>query len=127
MRGGWRAGVPRSRTNPKRQPRRIDMNKTAPRIKLCPDCGADNHPHAKHCWTCRADLTQASEVVFAELIEEPAARRSLWQGRLGELLFLGVGGLVIAGTFTQSAGLGLALLVVWVLAIIIILMTRPSV
>jgi len=42
----------------------------AGRVKLCPECGAENIPQAAVCWMCRGDLKQiaAVELITAEAV-----------------------------------------------------------
>lgn len=96
------------------------------KIKLCPECNADNDDGAQRCWACRGDLAKAPEVVLAELVKEPGVKRSVAQGRITELLMLSVGGLIVCGALTQSVGLGIGLALVWVVALLVILLARPN-
>lgn len=104
------------------------MSAAPPRkIKLCPECNADNDDGAKRCWACRGDLANAPEVVLADLVAESGGTSrpvADWVG-IGAVTVVGM--IMVSATLTQSAGLGLGLALVFIVAIIVLLLARPSV
>lgn len=101
---------------------------TAPlprKIKLCPDCNADNDDGAKQCWACHGDLTNAPEVVFADLAADSggANRSRTW---FSELMVIAVGAIVVCAVFIQSPGVGILVAIVWLVGSIILLTTRGT-
>lgn len=104
------------------------MTVAAPRrIKLCPECNADNDDGAARCWACKGDLAKAQEVVFAELVAQSgktARRVGEWVGIAAVALV----GIVLTGaTLTQSLGLGIGLALVFVVGLVVLVIARPGV
>jgi hypothetical protein len=69
---------------------------------VCPHCRADNPPHNKLCWLCRAPLALGQAVVTAELAVKPRplplAEAFFWTLTGGCLLVLVLVGIGIAQT-----------------------------
>jgi hypothetical protein len=94
-------------------------------VRICPECQADNSTAATKCWVCRGSLAHAPEVVYAELLAEPAAKSKFWPAWIAAAVVLAVSGLAIVPVFSHSPGLGVLFGLIWVVALVAILLARP--
>lgn len=90
------------------------------RVKICPECSADNIPQSQKCWLCNRPLGDAVPIIMAELVPDETKRQGLNEALLGLLtvLVITTALLVLAGASFQSVGAAIALGVILAPALI---------
>ena len=100
---------------------------SAPDIKprYCPDCGAEVPPQAVLCWCCRHSLLQSaaanSQYVLAAAVDENTGNlheRTKFQFSLASVMLIVTFAAVLMSIYTMAPGLGIALMVLSVPALV---------
>jgi hypothetical protein len=98
---------------------------SASKPRYCPDCGAEVAPQAVICWCCRHSLLQSasagSQLVSVEAVDENARHiheRTKFQFSLASVMLIVTLAAVLMSIYTMAPGLGIALMVLSVPALI---------